>query len=62
VSLKIDTNESLRLLKKLKKDNYFVIGWTINDKNFMEKLIKNNIDGIITDYPIKLKKILKKYA
>ena len=62
VSLKIDTKESLRLLKKLKKDNYFVIGWTINDKNFMEKLIKNNIDGIITDYPIKLKKILKKYA
>jgi glycerophosphoryl diester phosphodiesterase len=60
ISLHIDSSESIKLVKKLKKDENFVIAWTVNDSRFMRKLAKWQADGIITDYPQKLLKILNK--
>ena len=37
-----------------------MLTWTVNDKKFMKKLIKSKVDGIITDYPQKMAKILEK--
>ena len=37
-----------------------MLTWTVNDKKFMKKLIQSQVDGIITDYPKKLAKILGK--
>ena len=60
ISLHIDSSESISLVKKLKKEEKFVLAWTVNDSRFMRKLIKWQVDGIITDYPQKLIKILNK--
>ena len=60
ISLHIDSSESIKLVKKLKKEENFVIAWTVNDSRFMRKLTKWQADGIITDYPQKLLKILNK--
>jgi glycerophosphoryl diester phosphodiesterase len=60
ISLHIDSSESIKLVKKLKKEEKFILSWTVNDSSFMKKLIKSQVDGIITDYPQKLNKILDK--
>ena len=60
ISLHIDSSESIKLVKKLKKEEKFILCWTVNDSSFMKKLIKSQVDGIITDYPQKLNKILDK--
>jgi glycerophosphoryl diester phosphodiesterase len=60
ISLHIDSSESIKLVKKLKKEEKFILSWTVNDSSFMRKLIKSQVDGIITDYPQKLNKILDK--
>ncbi len=44
----------------LHKKNIPVYVWTINNKNEMDRLIKLNVDGIITDYPNRLSNILNK--
>ncbi|MBW2991224.1 hypothetical protein KY348_05990 [Candidatus Woesearchaeota archaeon] len=49
-----------RFIKKLHKRGYKVNVWTVNTKALMKKLIKRKVDGIITDHPDKLKKLLKK--
>ncbi len=36
-----------------------VIPWTINDEKAMAALIKMGVDGIITDYPDKLRKVME---
>ena len=58
ISLHIDSSESIKLVKKLKKEEKFILSWTVNDSRFMRKLIKSQVDGIVTDYPQKLNKIL----
>ena len=60
ISLHIDSKESIKLVEKLKSGRLFVLTWTVNDKRFMNKLIEAKVDGIITDYPKKLAKILGK--
>ena len=60
VSLHVDSKQSIKLIEKLKNEKFFVLTWTVNDKKFMEKLIKSKVDGIITDYPKKLAKILER--
>ena len=60
ISLHIDSSESIKLVKELKKEENFVLTWTVNDSRFMRKLTKWQADGIITDYPQKLIKILNK--
>jgi len=37
---------------------FLVIVWTVNDERDMKDLIKVGVDGIITDFPQKLKKVL----
>ena len=60
ISVHIDSKESIKLVEKLKNERLFVLTWTVNDKRFMNKLIEAKVDGIITDYPKKLAKILGK--
>ena len=55
-----DSKQSIKLIEKLKNEKFFVLTWTVNDKKFMKKLIKSKVDGIITDYPKKLAKILER--
>ena len=60
ISLHVDSKQSIKLIEKLKNEKFFVLTWTVNDKKFMKKLIKSKVDGIITDYPKKLAKILER--
>ena len=43
-----------------KKKGLKIIVWTINDTKTMERLISMGVDGIITDKPMELKKLLAK--
>lgn len=45
-------------LNKIKADKLVTYVWTVNEENTMRKLIKSGVDGIITNYPRELKKIL----
>ncbi|MEC7269467.1 MAG: glycerophosphodiester phosphodiesterase family protein [Pseudomonadota bacterium] len=60
ISLHVDSKQSIKLIEKLKNEKFFVLTWTVNDKKFMKKLIQSKVDGIITDYPKKLAKILER--
>jgi glycerophosphoryl diester phosphodiesterase len=35
-----------------------VIPWTVDDEPTMEKLIADGVDGMITDYPDRLRKVM----
>ncbi|WP_166355183.1 glycerophosphodiester phosphodiesterase family protein [Phytoactinopolyspora limicola] len=39
-----------------------VIPWTINDHPTMRKLIEDGVDGIITDYPDRLREVMSEYG
>ncbi|MFP2996092.1 glycerophosphodiester phosphodiesterase family protein [Spongiivirga sp. MCCC 1A20706] len=41
------------------KEGYQIIPWTANEEEIMWQLIKLKVDGIITDYPDRLIKLLK---
>lgn len=45
-------------IKLLHNKGLSVIIWTVNDEKTMEDLIKVGVDGVITDFPQKLKTIL----
>lgn len=47
-------------LKEIQKNNILVNPYTINDEEIMKKLIEFKIDSIITNYPDKLNKLLKR--
>ena len=47
-------------IKRLHKKGFKVNVWTVNTKPLMRKLIKNGIDGIITNNPDLLKSVLSK--
>ncbi len=49
---------SRRLIKKLHKQNIQVFVWTVNKKRKAKKLIKRGVDGIITNRPDMVKKLL----
>jgi glycerophosphoryl diester phosphodiesterase len=38
-----------------------VVPWTVNEKDKMEKLFNNGVDGIISDYPDRLFEVYKKW-
>lgn len=61
--LKKDNNFKLakQIVDGLHKLGKSVIIWTVNDEEEMEYLINLKVDGIITDDPILLDKVLKKY-
>ena len=60
ISVHIDSKQSIKLVKNLKEDNIFILTWTVNDKRFMKKLLQIGVNGIITDFPEKLAKLLGK--
>ena len=42
-----------------KEQNMKLIPWTVNEKEDMKALIELGVDGLITDYPDRLKALLK---
>ncbi len=46
-------------VKNLQGENFKVIPWTINEVEDLKQMIDLNVDGIITDYPDRLIKLLK---
>lgn len=48
------------LIKKCHKNNILVNAYTVNEKEDIERLIEEGIDGIITDYPNIALEILKR--
>jgi glycerophosphoryl diester phosphodiesterase len=48
------------LIKKAHKNNKKVHVWTVNDQQRMKELIRMRVDGIITNYPDRLKEVLSK--
>ena len=49
-----------KMVSNLQAENIQVIPWTINKAEDMQLMIDYNVDGIITDYPNILQKILSK--
>jgi len=49
---------SLDEIELLQSKGFSVIIWTVNDEKTMKDLIKVGVDGVITDFPQKLKTIL----
>jgi glycerophosphoryl diester phosphodiesterase len=39
-----------------------VIPWTVDDVPTMEKLIADGVDGLITDYPDRLRNVLAEHG
>lgn len=46
------------IIQSAKKRNMSIYYWTINDEATMRELIGKNVDGIITDYPDRLQKVM----
>lgn len=46
-------------IKKAHADGFKVVPWTINDPDAMKAQIEAGADGIITDYPTKLREVMK---
>lgn len=46
-------------VKKLQNDGFKVIPWTVNSENEMKMMMAFGVDGIITDYPDRLIKLLQ---
>lgn len=49
------------MMKFCKENNMRVIPWTVNEKEEILSVLKNGVDGIITDYPDKAKVILDEF-
>lgn len=47
-----------RLVGEIREGGLKVIAWTVNDPRRMQELIRAGIDGIITDYPERLEKVI----
>ncbi|MBY6037298.1 glycerophosphodiester phosphodiesterase [Fictibacillus nanhaiensis] len=47
------------MVQKAHNHGMKVIPWTVNDKPTMHKLIDNGIDGLITDYPDRLREVME---
>lgn len=45
---------SHEMINNYQKQNYRIIPWTVNEEQDMFKMLRWNVDGIITDYPDKL--------
>jgi glycerophosphoryl diester phosphodiesterase len=51
-----------RLINTIRERNIAIHYWTINDEKTMKELIKMNVDGIITDFPNKMLRLVNKDA
>ena len=48
-----------RLVKKVHAKEMKLVPWTVNEVKDMKKMIKLGVDGIITDYPNRIKEAIK---
>ena len=48
-----------RIVRKLHERGQQIFVWTVNDKEDMHDLIEKGVDGIITNYPDRLKEVLR---
>lgn len=48
-------------IREAHEKKLLVIVWTVNDSEEMERLIQMGVDGIISDYPNRLKKVWRKF-
>jgi glycerophosphoryl diester phosphodiesterase len=51
---------SREMISEVHDEELKIIAWTVNDEPEMERLIALGVDGIITDYPAILAKVLKR--
>jgi glycerophosphoryl diester phosphodiesterase len=51
-----------RFIDAAHKKNIKVHVWTINDEADMERLLRWGVDGIVTDYPNRLQRVIKKVS
>ncbi|HKK61806.1 MAG TPA: glycerophosphodiester phosphodiesterase family protein [Bacteroidales bacterium] len=49
------------LSSRIHENDIELIPWTVNDKRRMKELIEMGVDGIITDYPNRLKQVFDEY-
>jgi glycerophosphoryl diester phosphodiesterase len=49
------------VVKEIRSHNLMINTWTVNDEKYMHILAELGIDGIITNYPDRLKKVLEEY-
>jgi glycerophosphoryl diester phosphodiesterase len=47
-------------VKKAKELGMKVIPWTVNEPDDMRKMLRLGVDGLITDYPNRFNKLVKK--
>lgn len=47
------------IIKEAKEEGLMINTFTVNDTNYMEYFYQLGVDGIITNYPDKLKKIME---
>ncbi|MDN6730656.1 MAG: glycerophosphodiester phosphodiesterase [Atopostipes suicloacalis] len=52
---------SKNIIASVKKRNMAIYYWTINEKEEMRELIAKDVDGIITDYPDRLKEVIEEF-
>ena len=50
---------SKNIIRSAKKRNMAIYYWTINEKEEMKELILKGVDGLITDYPDRMKEVLE---
>lgn len=48
----------VKTIRNLQTENFKVIPWTVNKKEDLQQMIAFGVDGIITDYPNRLQKLL----
>lgn len=46
-------------VREIKSNNICINTWTVNEEKYMKLLMKLGVDGIITNYPDKLKKLIE---
>lgn len=46
-------------VRKYQKEGFQIIPWTVNQEKHLQRMIDYEVDGIITDYPDRLIKLLK---
>ncbi len=49
-----------RFIKTAKKQNIEVHAWTINEVDDMKRMISMGVEGIVTDYPDRLLRVLER--
>jgi glycerophosphoryl diester phosphodiesterase len=47
------------VIKEIKDQNLMINTWTVNEEKYMRRLIEHKIDGIITNYPDRLKRVIE---